>query len=224
MAELQGQSFLITGASGGLGPTVSSAFLKAGATVFAVARSWSGEHPSGFVPIAADLTQSAESERAVAQALAKAGRLRGVVHLMGGYAGGDPVAATEVETWRRMMDMNLNSAFYLFHAALPHLQEQGGRVLAVGSRAGLEPAAGLAAYHVSKAGLHALIRTIALEGKAAGVTANAVLPGTIDTPANRAAMPKADTSQWIRPEAIAALLLWLASDVAGDITGSLISL
>ncbi|MDX2151522.1 MAG: SDR family NAD(P)-dependent oxidoreductase [Bryobacteraceae bacterium] len=224
MAELQGQSFLITGASGGLGPAVTNAFLKAGASVYAVARRWDTAPSAGFVPVSADLTRPAECERAFAEAAAKAGRIRGVVHLMGGFAGGEPVSATSVETWQRMMDMNVNSAFYLFRVAMPHLQEQGGRILAVGSKAGLEPAVGLSAYHVSKAALHALIRTLALEGKAAGVTANAVLPGTIDTAANRAAMPNVDTSQWIRPEAIAALLLWLASDVAADITGSLIPL
>ena len=142
---------------------------------------------------------------------------------MGGYAGGRLVQETDDATWRRMLDLNLNSTFYLARAAMPRLIEsQSGRIIAVSSRAAVDAPARSSAYTVSKAGVLALIRTIAAEGKAHGVTANAVLPGTIDTEANRAAMPGADFSKWVKPESIANLLLWLASEASGDVSGALI--
>jgi NAD(P)-dependent dehydrogenase (short-subunit alcohol dehydrogenase family) len=97
-----------------------------------------------------------------------------------------------------------------------------GRIVAVGSRAGVEPAANLSAYNVSKAGLNTLIRTVALEGREHGITANVVMPSTIDTPANREGMPTADFSRWVTPAAIAGQILWLSSEAASDVSGALI--
>jgi NAD(P)-dependent dehydrogenase (short-subunit alcohol dehydrogenase family) len=102
------------------------------------------------------------------------------------------------------------------------LHSRYGRIVAVGSRVGVESAAGLSAYGVSKAGLNALIQTIAAETREHGVTANVVLPSTIDTPGNRKAMPDADFSQWVAPEKIAQQILWLCSEAASDISGALI--
>jgi NAD(P)-dependent dehydrogenase (short-subunit alcohol dehydrogenase family) len=108
-------------------------------------------------------------------------------------------------------------------AALPALLAAGrGRIVAVGSKTAIEPVATLSAYGVSKAGLVALVRTLALELKGTGITANAVLPSVIDTPANRAADPGADFSKWVAPESIAKLILWLASDAAADVNGAII--
>jgi NAD(P)-dependent dehydrogenase (short-subunit alcohol dehydrogenase family) len=122
-----------------------------------------------------------------------------------------------------MLDLNLNSAFYIMRAALPVLVAAGrGRIVAVGSKTAVEPVAKLSAYGVSKAGLVALVRTIALELRGTGVTANAVLPSVIDTPANRAADPSADFSRWVAPESIAGLILWLASSAAADVNGAVI--
>lgn len=149
--------------------------------------------------------------------------LDALVHVLGGFEGGDPVARMEASVWDRMLQLNLNAAFHMFRAALPGMLDAGhGRILAVGSRTAVEPAAGLSAYGVSKAGLVALIRTIALEVKNQGVTANVVLPSVIDTPANRKAMPKADFAKWVRPESIAKLLVWLASEEAADVNGAVI--
>jgi NAD(P)-dependent dehydrogenase (short-subunit alcohol dehydrogenase family) len=202
---------LVTGANGGLGRAVTRAFSDSGATVV------------GIDAADADLRKPAEAARVVERVRAQHGRMDVLAHLVGGFAGGAPVAAADDATWQSMLDINLNAAFYTIRAALaPMLAARSGRILAIGSRTALEPAAGLSAYGVSKAALVALIRTLALELKGSGVTANCVLPSVIDTPANRAAMPGADFSQWVKPESIARLLVWLASDAAADVNGAAI--
>lgn len=169
--------------------------------------------------IAADLTLAAECVRVAAEA----GPVDVLVHLMGGFAGGKPVQATDDETWDRMMNLNLRSAFYMIRAVLPGMIERKrGRILAAGSRTGVQPAATLSAYGASKAALISLIQTVALENKENGITANVILPSVIDTPANRAAMSSMDHSKWVRPESIARLLVWLASDDASDVNGAAI--
>lgn len=211
-----GRVALISGVSGGLGGAVTRAFPRAGFTVVGVARG-AGNY------VSADLTRPEGARAAVEEALRQAGRVDVLVHLMGGFAGGQPVEATDDATWQRMLDLNLNAAFYLCRAVLPAMKKAGwGRILTVGSRTGVEAAANFAAYGVSKAALIALTRTLALEGREHGITANVVLPSTIDTPANRAAMPQADATRWVKPEAIADLLVWLASEEAGEINGAVI--
>lgn len=222
MGELTGQVVLITGANGGLGAAVTRAFLEAGAQVAAASRAGSVPEPGPF-EIRADLTAPPEAARVVQAVRARFGRLDVLLHLVGGFEGGTPVAQTDDGVWNRMLDLNLNSAFYMARAALPGMIEAGGgRILAIGSRTAVEPVATLSAYGVSKAALVALIRTIALEVKGTRITANAVLPSVIDTAANRAANPAADFSRWVRPESIARLLLWLASEAAADVNGSVI--
>jgi NAD(P)-dependent dehydrogenase (short-subunit alcohol dehydrogenase family) len=222
--DLTGQVVLITGATGGLGETVTRVFLRAGATVGGVARSWAGKQkPPGFLPLEADLTQPEAAKRVVGSLVESAGRLDVIVHVMGGFAGGQPVQETTDATWNGMLTMNLNAAFFVFRAGLAHMVPAGqGRIIAIGSRAGVDQGPNLSAYNVSKAGLHALVRTAAAEVKDSAITVNAVLPSTIDTAVNRAAMPSADFSKWVTPESIAASLLWLASDASKDINGALI--
>lgn len=215
---------MVTGASGGLGGAVVETFLTAGATVAAVARSISPRQDADrFVAISADLTTAPGAQAAVDETLQKARGLDVLVHVMGGFAGGQPVHATDDGTWDRMMNLNLRAAFLVARAVLPHmLHSRYGRIVAVGSRVGVESAAGLSAYGVSKAGLNALIKTIAIETREHGVTANVVMPSTIDTPGNRKAMPGADFSQWVTPEKIAQQILWLCSEAASDTSGALI--
>ena len=225
MGEFADRTILVTGASGGLGGAVVRAFLDAGATVAGVARApeqkTAGE--PRFVAVAADVATPDGAQEAVQQALGSKGRIDVLVHLVGGFAGGKPVWDTDDATWRGMMKMNLDTAFYMTRAALPHMLAAGrGRILAVGSRTGVEPVATLSAYGASKAALIALVRTIAAEVRDSGVTANVVLPSVIDTPANRASNPGADFSRWVQPDSIAALLLWLASDAAANINGAAI--
>lgn len=222
---LHQKTVLITGATGGLGRTVTRTFLDAGAAVYGVARKWEpGEIPAGgFKPLDGDVTRAADCRASIARVLAETGRLDAVVHLAGGFAGGSRLEETGEDTWDHMMNLNLRSAFLLFREALPVMRGAShGRLIAIGSRVGAEPAASMAAYIASKAALHALIQAIAAETKGTGITANALLPSIIDTPANRAAMPQADFSRWVAPQSIAAWLVWLASGVSADVNGSLI--
>lgn len=209
---------LITGASGGLGPAVVEQFLSEGHAVAAVARSW--PKPDGrYRQIAADLTTLDGCQGAVAEA----GPIDTLIHVLGGFSGGQPVAQTSEETWDRMMSLNLRAAFLTFRAVVPQMVERrAGRIIAIGSRTGSDPAAGLSAYGVSKAGLVHLVRTLALELKETGVTANVVMPATIDTAANRAAMPDAQASRWVTPASIAKVVSWLAGDAARDVSGAVI--
>ncbi len=225
MPEFSDRVVLITGASGGLGEVVTQRFLAEGAAVAGVARSWQAAPAAGnrFMPIRADLTAANNAEDVVRQVVERWGRIDALAHLVGGFAGGEPVARTGDEVWERMLSLNLRAANSIFRAVLPPMLERGrGRIVAVGSRAGAEPAARLGAYSASKAALHALVRCLAEEVKDTGITVNAVLPSVIDTPANRAAMPGADASRWVRPESIAELIVWLASDAAADINGALV--
>ncbi len=224
MRDFEDRVVLITGASGGLGRAVRDAFLAAGAAVVAVGRSIDEDcRQPNCLSVAADLTSVEGARSVVDQALQRAKRLDVLVHVMGGFAGGPTVAETDEATWDRMMALNLRSAFLVTRAALAPMISAGyGRIVAVGSRTGVEPTAGLGAYGVSKAGLNSLVQTIAEEVKGQGITANVVLPSIIDTPANRKAMPKADFSKWVTAEAVTRQILWLSSEEAGEINGALI--
>jgi len=218
---------LITGAKGGLGSFVTQKFLGAGATVIGSSRSISSEDfpQPNFTPLAVDFTKSQAVRDAVESIVRRLGRLDVLVHVLGGFAGGQIVAETDDSIWDQMRDLNLTSAFYVLRAAIPHLRKSGsGRVVAIGSATAIEPHAGLGAYVTFKAALTTLVRTVALESKDSGLTANVVLPGTMDTPANRKSMPSADYSKWVQPENVADVVLWLADERAGNITGSTISI
>lgn len=221
-AIMMRMSILITGAGGGLGRAVVEAFLAAGGTVYGVDMSWSKGNPhrsTNFHAIEADVNTDEGCDTAVESSAP----VNALIHLVGGYAGGQSIAETDDATFDRMINLNLRSAFRMIRAALPGMQQAGkGRIVVIGSRAGDEPMAGSAAYNASKAALTALIRTAALETRRSGVTVNLVAPSIIDTPANRAAMPSAEFSRWVKPESIAKLLVWLASDAAADISGATI--
>ena len=211
---------LITGAGGGLGGATCRVFAESGAKVIAVDRAWKETKP--YATVAADLTTVSGCDQMIAEAL-KHGPVDALVHLVGGFSGGTPVAETSDQTWDLMMNVNLRVAFNVMRAALkPMLAARRGKIAAIGSRAGVEPSPNLAAYAVSKAAMIALVKNIAAEVKDSGITANVVLPSTIDTPPNRKAMPAADFSKWVEPESIAKLLVWLTSDQAGDVSGAVI--
>jgi NAD(P)-dependent dehydrogenase (short-subunit alcohol dehydrogenase family) len=211
---------LIVGANGGLGTAVSQAFLAVGAQVIGVARTW--KEPAPFTTISADVSTADGCESMMKQAL-EHGPLDALVHLVGGFAGGSPLAETSDQTWDDMMNVNVRVAFCTLRAALKPMRVAGrGRIVAVSSRMAVEPSPNFAAYAVSKAALVALVNNVAAEGRKFGVTANVVLPSVIDTAANRKAMPGADTSRWVAPESIAKLIVFLASDAAADISGAVI--
>lgn len=212
-------NILITGANGTLGTAVSQAFLAAGATVIGVARVW--KQPPPFLAVCADVATREGCDEMVQRAL-EHGPVDALIHLVGGYEGGS-VAETSDETWDRMMDVNLRTAFCAMRAALKPMRAAGrGRIVAVGSRAAVEPSPGMSAYAVSKAALVALVKNVAAETSKSGVTANVVLPSIIDTPKNRTAFPRADYSRWVAPESVANVIVWLASDATADISGSVI--
>lgn len=223
MIDLNGKLVLITGASGGLGRHVTNAFLEAGATVAGVSRSIRDEDfpHARFRAFPAELASSSAAQALVAAVKARLGRIDALVHLVGGFAGGKSLAETDDAVLDQMLGVNLRAAFYVARAVLGGMREAGsGRIVMIGSRAALEPQAGTSAYAASKAALLALVRSIAVEYKPYGITANAIVPGTIDTPANRAAMPRADFSTWVDPRRIAEVALWLVSDAAAAVTGA----
>jgi NAD(P)-dependent dehydrogenase (short-subunit alcohol dehydrogenase family) len=226
MAEiLAGQVALVTGANGGLGTFVTKSLLDAGATVVGIARSIAaGEaHDSRFYPVSADLTDPEEARKLIARLAEQFHKIDILVHVMGGFAGGASVAQTDDATWRKMMDLNVNAAFYVFRSVVPVMRDAGrGTIIAIGSRQAVQPAAGVGAYSASKSALVSLVQTVALENKDKGIRANVILPGTMDTPANRAAMPKANFEKWVKPEHVAELVVLLAGEAGGDISGAAI--
>ena len=222
---MKGRVVLVTGANGGLGTYVTQAFLDAGATVIGTSRKiqQSDFNNGNFTALAAEISTLEGAKVLVDQVVARFGKLDVLAHTVGGFAGGQSITDTDDATFQRMFDLNLNSVFHILRAAIPPLRQAGsGRIIAIGSRAALEPGPGVGAYSASKAAMVSLIRTVALENKAAGVTANVILPGTMDTPANRNAMLNADFSKWVRPETVASLVTWLAGDAGKDVNGAVI--
>lgn len=225
---------IVTGGTGALGQAITLRLLRDG---FAVAVPWvvSAEHDAlrARVPSGArsrvfteecDVLDPAAMERFVeAAARTQGGRVDVLVTAVGGFAGG-PLVETDLAGWERMLRMNLTSAFVAARAVVPHLVAQGyGRVVTVASRAVVPPLGGFIGYTVSKAGVITLTRALAQETKGTGVTVNSVLPSTMDTPANRAAMPDADPKTWVPVESVADAIAFLVRPEAGHISGTLLA-
>jgi NAD(P)-dependent dehydrogenase (short-subunit alcohol dehydrogenase family) len=216
----------ITGASGALGSAVAQAAAAEGARLALIdfARR-SPTEPSGaevFVQGGVDLTDAKAAGSAIDAVADRFGGLDALLNIAGGFSwekheGGD------WNTWHRLFLMNVQTASNACRAAIPHLRRSGaGRIVNVGANAALKAGLGMGAYAASKAGVHSLTQALAEELKGDGVTVNAVLPSIIDTPANRADMPKADFAAWVRPQELAAVMLFLASEEASAVTGALI--
>ena len=221
------KGILITGGTGGLGGAVTRAFVEAGypvATTYTDPEKWEslGDLKDGVLGLRADLLDAPAVEEAARRATEELGGLYALVNLVGGFAMGS-LARTSEETWDRMMDLNLKSAFLATRAALGHMPD-GGRIVNVGTAAVANQAPGLAAYVASKGGLMTLTQGLAKELKARRITANAVLPTVLDTPANRRAMPNADRSSWLLPEEVAEVILFLVSEEGSIVTGNLLAL
>jgi NAD(P)-dependent dehydrogenase (short-subunit alcohol dehydrogenase family) len=169
-----------------------------------------------------DLTVASEVSAAASAAAADPeARLRAVVNLTGGFTAGGLVAETPVEDFEAMLSANLRPTYLTTAATLPHLVAAGGgAIVCVSSRAALAPFPGAAGYVTAKAAVLAFASAVAVEYKRQKVRCNTVLPSVIDTPANRAAMPDADVSRWVRPEEIAEVILFLASDASGTTSGA----
>jgi NAD(P)-dependent dehydrogenase (short-subunit alcohol dehydrogenase family) len=223
MSTLDGSVAVVTGATGALGAAVCEAFAAAGATV--VGTTHGEEHgpgPGGALIVAVDLTDEAAVNAFAARVQREHGRVDAVLACAGGYGEGR-AADTSLAEWQKQLDRNTTSAFLTARAFLPGMVAAGrGSIVLVGSRAAERPFPGAAAYIVSKAAVASLTQVLALESREAGVRVNAVLPSIIDTPANRAASPDADTSRWVSRESLAGTMLWLCSDAARDVSGVLL--
>ena len=225
MNEFDNRVVLITGANGGLGTAVTRAFLGAGASVAGSAKSILDSDFANprFAAIPADLTVAKSARQLVDATMSRFGKIDALVHVMGGFAGGSPIPETDDDTWDLMMNVNLRAAFNVLRVVIPPMRQAArGRIVAISSRQAVEPAPNLSAYNTSKAALVALIRTAALENKDAGITANTILPGTMNTEANRKASPDADHSKWVQTGHVAGIAAFLVSDAGGDITGAAI--
>jgi 3-oxoacyl-[acyl-carrier protein] reductase len=215
----------ITGANGGLGTSVTRAFLQKGARVIGGSlHIAAADFPEpNFEALALDFNKLDEIRRGVATIVERYGQLDVLVHLLGGFAGGPSVVDTTDAMWEQMQDINLTSAFRVFRECIPHLRKSGsGRLIAIGSLTAAQPHANLGAYVVFKSALAMLVQTIAQENADAGVTANAILPGTMDTPANRKSIPDAHFSKWLKTTDVAELVLSLAAAQTSHLTGLLI--
>jgi NAD(P)-dependent dehydrogenase (short-subunit alcohol dehydrogenase family) len=220
---MSGQVVLITGAKGGLGAHVTRAFLDHGDTVAGSSRRIADSDfaHARFFAIPADLTDAAQTRSLADNVIARAGRIDALIHVTGGYAGGKPVHETPDDVWEQMMNVNLRAAVNTLSAVIPHMRRaRRGRIVAIGSRASIEPGPNVGAYSASKAALLSVVKTVALENRDLAITANAILPGTIDTEANRQWGTPEEQAKWIAPARIAALAVFLVSDNASDITGA----
>jgi NAD(P)-dependent dehydrogenase (short-subunit alcohol dehydrogenase family) len=216
------QTAIVTGATGGLGPAVTRVFLAHGWRVVATGRSQGDLEElaaeEGVAPVPADLTEPA----AVAEVAAVAGPgLRALVNLVGGFAAGGRVHETPVEDFEGQLRLHLRPTYLMTAAAIPAmLAGGGGAIVCVSSRAALRPFPGVAGYVTAKAAVLGFVDALDAEYRDDGIRVNAVLPSTIDTPANRRARPGADTSAWVAPEAIAEVIAFLCSDAAAPTSGA----
>jgi NAD(P)-dependent dehydrogenase (short-subunit alcohol dehydrogenase family) len=218
---------IITGGTGGLGAAVVTRLLK---DSWRVVVPWIAEHEVERVKdtacelVKADLFDPHDVDQVVATAAdARDAPLRGLVNLVGGFAMGGRVHETPVEEFEKQFRLNLRPTYLMVAAAVPHLIEAGGgSIVCVGTRAALQPFSGAAGYIASKAGVIAFSQAVAAEYKNDGVRCNTILPSVIDTPGNRASMPKADHEKWVKPEEIAGVIAHLLSDDSRPTSGAAI--
>ena len=218
---MKGKTVVVTGGGGALGTAVGQVAAERGANVVLIGRSPLPDGP-GLRLSGVDLTDFAAATRAMNEAKAKTGRLDALLNIAGGFRW-QTLEQGELAGWDALYEMNLKSAVTASKAALPHLLASGdGRIVNVGAASALKAGAGMGAYAASKSGVMRFTESLAEELKTRGVTVNAVLPSTIDTPANRKDMPDADFSKWVAPEDLANVILFLASAEARAVTGALV--
>lgn len=231
MAErFESKVVLVAGGTGALGRAVSLAFLTEGARVavtyrqakeFEALRTLARERADALRGHALDATDVAASEALAGEMAAEWGRIDVLVNAVGGFAGGTALWATAPEVFERMLSLNLRSGFALARAVTPVMLRQGsGAIVNVASRAAFDHGAGAAAYAASKAAAVAMMDSLAADVKGRGVRVNSVVPSIFDTEENRRAMPGADFARWPKPEEIARVVLFLASDEARLIHGA----
>jgi NAD(P)-dependent dehydrogenase (short-subunit alcohol dehydrogenase family) len=233
MSTLDGKVAIITGGAGGLGAAVVTTFLGAGARVIVPVEKDSDldtlrerAHIPASAPLGGarlELTDEAAVRAYYTRVAREHGGLDILVNLAGGFAGGQPMHETPWSLWQQQIDVNLKTAVLSCAAAVPHLLARGGgAIVNVGTRTATQPAASLAAYAASKRAVLQLTEALAAELRDGNVTANAILPSVIDTPANRRGNPDEDYSRWVKPAEIARVILFLVGPDARVISGAAI--
>jgi NAD(P)-dependent dehydrogenase (short-subunit alcohol dehydrogenase family) len=220
---------MITGAAGNLGRAVAQSFAHAGDALVLVGRTQEsllrayGEETPQRLLAAADLLAPAQLDAAVRRALQGLGSIDVLCNIAGGFQMGEPVHETRDESWDLMMDLNVRTVLHTARAVVPHMLARGqGRIINVGANAAIKGAAQMGAYVASKSAVLRLTETMAAELRERGINVNCVMPSIIDTPENRAAMPKADPARWVKPEQLAQVISFLASDAASALHGACI--
>ena len=224
---MTGRIFVITGASGVLGSAVAKAAAERGARVALIDFADHAEvlkdcGPDALMLGGVDLTDAVAASAAIDAVADRFGGLDALINVAGGFKW-ETLENSLMVGWHRLFLMNVQTAANSSRAAIPYLRRSAaGRIVNIGANGALKAAAGMGPYAASKAGVHALTESLAEELKADGITVNAVLPSIIDTPTNRADMPKADFASWVSPSELAAAILFLASEEASAITGALL--
>lgn len=232
MGQLDGKVAIVTGGSGALGGAVIAELLGAGAAVFAPYRN-DGEldrlrdrlglgADAKLSGAALDLTDEAAVAHGYAQAAQAHGGVDILVNVAGGFGGGEPVHATPWSLWQAQLDINLKTTVLSCAAAVPHMLGRGGAIVNVGTRTATQPGAKLAAYAASKRAVVQLTEALAAELRDQDITANIVMPSTIDTPANRKGDPTGGGGRWVKPVDIARVIVFLAGPDARIISGAAI--
>ena len=231
-APLSGRVAIVTGGAGALGGAVTSRLLGDGASVaIPLELASHGDAlrerlaPSARDRLFMDVVDATDLDAMTGFADAVARRHRRVdilVALVGGFAGGALIETDRV-TWDRMLAMNITATFVAARAVVPHMVAAGGgRVVTIGSRAVVPPGPGFIAYTTAKAGVIAFTQALARELQVSGITVNSILPSTMDTPANRAAMPDSDRQGWVPVESVAEAIAFLVSDRSAHVSGALL--
>jgi len=229
----QSARVVITGAAGALGRSVLRRFARDGARVIAVDRD--AKHLEAALPelaavpayeaVAVDITDKEAVARALGPVIAHFGGVDALVHVAGGFEMGEAVHEISRESWLRMMDLNAWSLVAVSAAVVPSMQAQGGgRIVAVSARSAAHGLARMGSYIASKSALQRLVESLSHELRDSGICVNSVAPSILDTPANRAGMPGADTSAWVSTEDAAAVIAFLASPAAATVHGQHVEL
>lgn len=218
------RTVIVTGGFGALGRVVAKCFKDVGDDVVRIDFApLSSADPAGTLDIGGvDLADGDAVDTAVRQIIDATGRIDVLVNIAGGFVW-ETLADGTPDTWERMFTLNVRTTATMSKAALPYLrQSEAGRIVNIGAGAAIQADAGMGAYAAAKSGVHRLTEALSAELAQTGITVNAVLPSIIDTPANRADMPDADTATWVTPQAVADVILYLASPAARSISGALI--
>jgi NAD(P)-dependent dehydrogenase (short-subunit alcohol dehydrogenase family) len=227
--SFKGQTVIITGAAGNLGHAVAAAFAAAGANLVLLdlnedaLKKTPTAGASDVLRQRVDLSDAVSIAAAVDAAIKRFGRIDALCNLAGGFHMGEKVHEITADKWDFMMELNAGSVLRMAQAVVPHmLKAGGGRIVNIGANSALGGKAEMGAYIASKSAVIRLTETMAAELRGHNINVNCVLPSIIDTPQNRAAMPKADPRKWVAPEALADVLLFLCSPAARAIHGAAI--